>query len=102
MSDDDERLFASLTPENLSPEVAAVIFATEWDDALNFWRTIAMSAGMTKEEWIGILNSDKKRLEGMVTLPHPMTIEKSKPFVELSDMLTLAQLARYVFERMPK
>lgn len=102
MSNDDERLFASLDPETLSPEVAAVIFASEWDDAVNFWRTVAVAAGLTEEQWIAMLDSDRARLEKLVVLPKPMTVEKSKPFVELSDMLTLANLARFVFEHMPK
>jgi hypothetical protein len=88
-----------LTPENLSPDVAAVIFASEWDDAINFFRQVATEAGMTAEEFTEMLAADKAILMALVPLPRPMTLEKSKPYVALSDMLTLARLARYCYDK---
>jgi hypothetical protein len=95
----EEEEFARLDPNTLDPHVAKVIFATEWDDAIDFFRAVATAAGMTHEDFQQILNDDKAFLEKHVRLPRPMTMEKSKPFVELSDMLTLARLARFCFER---
>lgn len=95
---DEEDLFATLDPKTLDPSVAKVIFATEWDDAIEFFRAVAYSCGMTQEEWIAMIDKDKQWLETHVRLPKPMTLATSKPFVELSDMLTLARVARYCFE----
>lgn len=97
-ADDDAEVYAKLDPNTLAPEVAKVLFATEWDDAIEFFRAVAHACGMTHEEWIAMLDDDQAILQRMVKLPRPMTLEKSKPFVELSDMLTLARVARYCFE----
>jgi hypothetical protein len=95
----EEEEFARLDANTLDPEVAKVIFATEWDSAIDFFREVATAAGLTHEQWHAMLDANKVFLEGNVRLPRPMTMEKSKPFVVLSDMLTLARLARFCFER---
>lgn len=98
----EEDEFARLNPNTLDPSVAKVIFATEWDDAIDFFRAVCASAGMTNEEWQAMLEADKAILQRMVPLPRPLTVTKAKPFVELSDMLTLARAARYAFEHVDK
>jgi hypothetical protein len=95
-----EEEFLNLDPKSLSPEVAKVIFASEWDEAIDFYRHVAAEAGMEHEEWLALLNADKAILMKLVPLPRNMTLEKSRPYVELSDMLTLARVARYCFDKM--
>lgn len=95
----EEEEFARLDADTLDPNVAKVIFATEWDDAIDFFRQVATAAGLSAEEWQAMLDDNTVFLEKNVRLPRPMTLEKSKPFVQLSDMLTLARLARFCYER---
>lgn len=96
----EEEEFSRLDPKTLDPDVAKVIFATEWDDTIEFFRSVCHAAGMTQQEWITLLEADKEMLSRMVPLPKPMTVAKAKPFVELSDMMTLARAARYAYEHM--
>jgi hypothetical protein len=95
----EEEEFARLDASTLAPEVAKVLFATEWDEAIEFFRQVAAAAGLTEQQWHAMLDENKAFLERHVRMPRPMTIAKSKPFVELSDMLTLARLARFCYER---
>lgn len=100
----EEEEFARLrdNPQDLAPEVAQVIFATDWDDAVEFYRQVAQAAGLTHEEFLAMLDQNRVILQKYVTIPRPMTVEKSRPFVELSDMLTLARLARYCYDQVDK
>lgn len=86
---------------DFSPEVAAVVFATEYD------RSIRSLAGMLErgfgtfqEDRDASLDYSRRILENLVTLPSNLTVETSKPYVELSDLLYLGLLAHRFLTRM--
>ncbi len=86
--------------EDLTPEEAAEIFATEYDDSIHTVRHMLSDfADMSTEDFHKILVDMKAFMEGLVPLPKDLTVAGSSPYVELSDLLTLGKLAHILLQR---
>lgn len=86
--------------EGLSPEEAVVIFATEYDDAIRgLVRSLIEFTDFTDEDYERVLGEEKALLEATVPIPKNLTVSQSKPYVAVSDLVTLGGLAYEMYKR---
>jgi ABC-type Fe3+-citrate transport system substrate-binding protein len=85
---------------DIAPDVMAVLFASEWDDAINFFRHATQNLGFTQEMFEEMLDEHKKILEKYIPMPKGLTTTTAQPYVQISDMFALAGLARALYDRL--
>jgi hypothetical protein len=82
---------------DITPDVAAAVFATEYDETIKEILQVMRALGLTDAEFHAILDEDKKLLQATSTIPKSTTVAESMKYVYVSDLLTLGHLCHIFF-----
>lgn len=85
--------------EGITPAEAAQIFATEYDEILHSLRTLLGEIGMPPSEFEDLLGYAKMLMEATVDVPDGLTVAQMRPYLLVSDVLTLGLLTKKLWDR---
>lgn len=83
----------------LSPEEAARIFATKYDEPIHGLRHALEHLGYDVSQYDQMLAEVRTMLTDLMPIPRRVTVGQSRPYVEASDLITLGHLAYELFLR---
>lgn len=85
---------------NITPNEAAAIFATEYDEAIRaLLQSLTQFTDFTKENFNELLNTTKQLLVATMPVPSNLSVQDSQPYVQTSDLITLGALAYEMYLR---
>jgi hypothetical protein len=84
----------------MSPQEAAAVFATQYDDAVRaLLHSLAEYTDFTDQDFRELMDMTKALLVKTMPVPKSITIKDSQPYVECSDLITLGALAYEMYLR---
>lgn len=87
-------------PDDLAPEVAAVLFATVYDDTIKaLMGALEVGFQTGDEDLMWAMKRANEILSPLVPVPTQMTLENSGPYVELSDLIITGLMAHRMYQR---
>jgi hypothetical protein len=84
---------------NLTKDEAAILFASEYDEAINSLRGLLGQFGMDAAEFNELLSYAKMLMEATIVIPQDLTVGETRPYLLISDLLTLGLLTHQLYER---
>jgi hypothetical protein len=84
---------------NLTKDEAAILFASEYDEAINSLRGLLGQFGMDAAQFNELLSYAKMLMEATIVIPQDLTVGETRPYLLISDLLTLGLLTHQLYER---
>jgi hypothetical protein len=87
---------------DITPDEASEIFATKYDPSVNMMLgLLRVGCNLSDAERDMLLLEAKSAMEKVVDLPEGLTVEQSRPYVEMADLTYLGMLAHTLATRIP-
>ncbi len=96
---DKSTKMADLIADDLSPDEAKELFATEFDEPIRQLLGALRHLGFTDDDFNLLLTAMKGLMEATIEIPRGLTVGESMPFVYVSDLLTLGALSAEAYKR---